>query len=176
MFLPYSNFLHCCMSTNDIRGLSKWLFMWLLIKIGKLKMTALINCYFSQLLDYKRAINKCRIKNSTHAHSTDMLNKRIPGSAMVHCNTIKVWMTGTEKKRACSRGILRISTMGGPHSQTRSIVERCSSHQPAATSHSSHITTRVSSKPLCTASEASHTEAGFHFIFFFGRGLTHEAA
>lgn len=78
-------------------------------------MTALINCYFSQLLDYKRAINKCRIKNSTYAHSTDMLNKRIPGSAMVHCNTIKVWMTGTEKKKSLFKGGFWESALWGAH-------------------------------------------------------------
>lgn len=76
-------------------------------------MTAIINCYFSQLLDYKRAINNCRIKNSTYARSTDMLNKRIPGSAMVHCNTIKVWMTGTEKK-SLFKGDFENQHYGGP--------------------------------------------------------------
>ena len=60
-----------------------------------------------------------------------------------------LWMAGTEKK-ACSRGILRISTMGGPHSPRPipllNAVHLASqpSSQLTAISHPSITTTRWS--------------------------------
>lgn len=77
-------------------------------------------------------------------------------------------MTGTEKK-ACSRGILRISTMGGPHCQTYPIAECCSSSQPA----NSHISFIYYHNRLClikmlySGPRAMSTITRFHLTKIF---------
>lgn len=137
-------------------------------------MTALINCCFSQLLDDKRAINKCRIKNSTYAHSTDMLNKRIAGSAMVHCNTIKVWMTGTEKKKSLFKGDFENQHYGGARIHRAfpllSAVHLTSQRPPLI-----HLTSRpMSRQSRCAQRLRPATLKQDHlfiFIFFFADGV-----
>lgn len=103
---------------------------------------------------------KGQITICTFARSTSYVTQGVRWvSNMVHCSTMKVWVwvAGTEKK-ACSRGILRISTMGGPHSETHSIVERCSSSQ--ASNQLTAISDLLSQPACVTSKRALHCACG----------------